>query len=429
VTPTWRPTAGLLRAALTSLTLATVAVVAGRPDLLVLASPLLVCAVAAVRHRPTLPPRSRNTLLHTSLREGEGTVVRTTLSDAGDVEHAVAALTRRRFLAFKPPEGVVGRTFPQRAGTVTVDIPLATLRWGRRQVGDGLVAAVSPWAGFRWGPVGLHAQMLTTLPVPGRFDARSATPHPIGLVGSNPARRTGDGTDFASIRPFAPGDRLRRVQWRVSLRTGALHVTSTHAEEDSSILMVVDAVADLGDPEGATATSLDVTVRASGAIAEHYLVRGDRVGLRVLGSTRHNVVAMGAGTGHLRRMLDTLAFINPGSDPHVDVARMQFGLTEGTVVVVLSPMLSDQSIAATLMLAARGLSVIVVDTLPEDLDLGDDDPRLALAWRMRSLEREALLRKVQKAGVPVVTWRGPGTLDEVLRRLGRRASMPRMARR
>jgi uncharacterized protein (DUF58 family) len=149
----------------------------------------------------------------------------------------------------------------------------------------------------------------------------------------------------------------------------------------------------------------------------------------VLGSTRHNVVAMGAGTGHLRRMLDTLAFINPGSDPHVDVARMQFGLTEGTVVVVLSPMLSDQSIAATLMLAARGLSVIVVDTLPEDLDLGDDDARLALAWRMRSLEREALLRKVQKAGVPVVTWRGPGTLDEVLRRLGRRASMPRLARR
>ena len=92
-------------------------------------------------------------------------------------------------------------------------------------------------------------------------------------------------------------------------------------------------------------------------------------------------------------------------------------------------MLSDEAIGATLTLAQRGLSVIVVDTLPGDLDLGDDDPRLLLAWRLRDLERDALLRKMQKAGVPVVPWRGPGTLDKVLRRLGRRASMAKLARR
>lgn len=40
-----------------------------------------------------------------------------------------------------------------------------------------------------------------------------------------------------------------------------------------------------------------------------------------------------------------------------------------------------------------------------------------------------MLRKVQKAGVPVVAWRGPGTLDEVLRKLGRRASIAKLARR
>jgi hypothetical protein len=92
-------------------------------------------------------------------------------------------------------------------------------------------------------------------------------------------------------------------------------------------------------------------------------------------------------------------------------------------------MLSDEAVGATLVLAQRGLSVIVVDTLPADLDLGQDDPRLRVAWRLRSLERDALLPKVQKAGVPVVAWRGPGTLDEVLRRLGRRASLPTLVRR
>ena len=32
---------------------------------------------------------------------------------------------------------------------------------------------------------------------------------------------------FASIRPFQAGDRLRRIHWPRSLRSGALHVTST----------------------------------------------------------------------------------------------------------------------------------------------------------------------------------------------------------
>ena len=41
--------------------------------------------------------------------------------------------------------------------------------------------------------------------------------------------------------------------------------------------------------------------------------------------------------------------------------------------------------------------------------------------RMRLLEGEALLARVRRAGVPVVSGSGPGTLDVVLRGLGRRA--------
>jgi hypothetical protein len=86
-------------------------------------------------------------------------------------------------------------------------------------------------------------------------------------------------------------------------------------------------------------------------------------------------------------------------------------------------------VVAATTLAARGLDVIVVDTLPEDVRITDDDQRVALAWRMRLLQRAELLEKVQRTGIPVVAWRGPGTLDEILRRLGRRAALPTMARR
>jgi hypothetical protein len=49
-----------------------------------------------------------------------------------------------------------------------------------------------------------------------------------------------------------------------------------------------------------------------------------------------------------------------------------------------------------------------------------------LAWRMRLLDRSHLLTQLAAAGCPVVPWNGPRTLEEVLRRLARRAAMPRV---
>jgi len=81
-------------------------------------------------------------------------------------------------------------------------------------------------------------------------------------------------------------------------------------------------------------------------------------------------------------------------------------------------------------LARRGLTVIVIDTLPEGLT-GDDpqEPFAGIAWRVRLLERRRELERVQAVGVPVVAWQGPGSLDQVLRDVTRRAAAPRMAQR
>jgi hypothetical protein len=69
--------------------------------------------------------------------------------------------------------------------------------------------------------------------------------------------------------------------------------------------------------------------------------------------------------------------------------------------------------------------VIVVDTLPLHV-ARDEDPYTALAWRIRLLERRRELRVVTAAGIPVVAWRGPGSLDQVIRDIGRRGRGPRM---
>src|SRR5699024_620324 len=64
------------------------------------------------------------------------------------------------------------------------------------------------------------------------------------------SRRVGDGTAFRDVHLFTPGDRLRRIDWRVSarrsldVRTGRLtelYVRRTFATADASVMLVVDS--------------------------------------------------------------------------------------------------------------------------------------------------------------------------------------------
>jgi uncharacterized protein (DUF58 family) len=263
------------------------------------------------------------------------------------------------------------------------------------------------------------------------FASHAEAPQPLGLVGAHRSRSPGDGAELDSIRAFRTGDRLRRINWRVSLRTDELHVVAPLAERDTGVLLVVDALADHGISGGidGTASSLDVTVRAAAALAEHHLRRGDRVALRVVGS-RGEQVGYGGGSNQLRRLQSRLARIVPADPRHLTAAQLQLPATPGTVVLVLSPMLADVVATVTASLLRGGLPVLVVDTLPEGTvpaAVEGTDPRVAdLAWRMRRLEREAVLDRLASLACPVVAWRGPGTLDAVLRRLARRSRLPRV---
>ena len=240
------------------------------------------------------------------------------------------------------------------------------------------------------------------------------------------------------------------MHWPVSVRTGELHVTATHADQDSEILLLVDAMNDIGHSEGVagSSSSLDNAVRAAGAIAEHYLRTGDRVGLLVLGARDLPHVKAAAGSNHLRRLLDVLARVNVADGTVSDEKRLRSQLRHhvaaGTLVVILTPAISPEVLAHAVALSRRGVSVVTVDTLPADLatpdiphawlaqlsSAADDHPtQTRLAWRLRLLERGREMTRARQAGVPIVPWAGPGTLDLVLRDLGRRSRAPRVVSR
>ena len=95
------------------------------------------------------------------------------------------------------------------------------------------------------------------------------------------------------------------------------------------------------------------------------------------------------------------------------------------ITVVLSPLASTEALERAVLLGRRGGSVVVVDTLPDHVT-DADDPLLALAWRIRLLERRRELRLATENGIAVSQWLGPGSLDQFLRNVARQSSAPRI---
>jgi uncharacterized protein (DUF58 family) len=422
----WHTTGGLARALSVGGFGVAVALVFGRPALVVLVGPLLVAGAMALLHKPEREPGVHHTLSHEQLHEGQGTRSWVEVRDAGDAEFLTRVVGRQPYVELQPLGGAVVTR-----ATDPPAIAISPRRWGRRRVGAEQLAFFSPWAGYRWGPVPLLGREMYVLPSITRFRSGGLAPQPIGLIGAHRSRREGDGTEFSSIRAFHAGDRLRRINWRVSLKAGSLHVESTSAEEDTAVLLIVDAMADYGISEGigGAESSLDVSVRAAAELADQYLSGGDRVSLRVI-SPDGDYAGYGTGTRHLRRVLGLLARIRPGIPRDVAIEHIDFRTTAGTVVVVISPMLSEGLASATVRLVRRGLPVIVVDPLPPgttpSVHPDSAEAVAALAWRMRLLDRSHLLAQLAAAGCPVVPWDGPRTLEAVIRRFARRRQLPRV---
>ena len=70
--------------------------------------------------------------------------------------------------------------------------------------------------------------------------------------GNYVSSRVGDGIEPGEIRPFMPGDRIRHINWRASLRRQQLYVTQYHEERNADIVLLLDTLSDTGAPPCST---------------------------------------------------------------------------------------------------------------------------------------------------------------------------------
>ena len=420
----WTPVRAATCASAACLVVLLLGVLAGRPDAAVLGVAPLLLAVRALHGRPAGPVRARfeagdvdddpdarggGGRLHATLRlEGPGrwAAVTTTRQGRRGTEVLVRLADERRL----PVVARTVRTGPQEVATAVV-----------QGVGLDGASVAEPTPPVTRSTVVLPATTpLLDLPLPSRLR---------GLTGPHESRRPGEGGGLRDVHPWAPGDRLRRIDWRVTARRSPdlreLYVRREHAQAEAVVVLVVDSRDDVGPdprtwrgsvaPRPQDATSLDRARQAAASLASAYLAAGDRVGLDDLG-VRRRPVPPGGGRRQLDRIRHALALTAPEGEPAARLRPPR--LPSGALVVVFSTFLDDESAAVAARWRTAGHRVVAVDVLPRLRASGLYD-RERLALRMMTLTREDRMAELADQDVELVTWRDEPAV--ALRVLARRA--------
>lgn len=428
--PGWRASRSLARAVMLAGVLVIAGVVLGRVDVVLLATPFVVGTAWALRRRPEGGPSVEVTVAEPALSEAATASATVSTANPDRVDYDLVVVHSRVSPWLDLPEVARPQVVRLPAGQVAdlVATGVAT-RWGRHPVGPASALALA-CDGLLVRPASsAPATQIRVYPVPDRFDAAEAMPRAAGLIGAHRSRQPGHGGELAGVRPFTPGDRLRRVDWRVSLRARHLHVAATMSDHDAEVVLVLDVLADAGRSGGVggTASVLDTTVRAAAALGEHYLHRGDRVSL-VEYSRAARRLRPASGRRQFLTVLEWLLDTSAGGSADAPYEQV-FGphlLGPDALIVVLTPLIDAGSAPMLARLARAGRFVMAVDTLPGG---AADRWRGEPAFRLWRLERDNTVGALREHGVPVVAWRGAGSLDLVLRGMARAAAAPRIGAR
>jgi uncharacterized protein (DUF58 family) len=377
------------------------ALAARLPELVVLAAPfaLLPALGVLLARRPELEAAIE--LETDRMLEGDELDVTVTLDPASGAERVDVLLELPHGLALAEGANPVAIHLPDRRRR-ELRFRVRCERWGGYALGRVFVRARDAFGLIRWEqqfdlrtPVKVYPreELLRTL----------LRPHETQVFGGNHvAREKGEGIEFADLRPFVPGDRVRRVNWRASARRGQLWVNEHHAERNADVVIFLDSFAEVGRPGAST---LDDALRAAASLAARYLRQKDRVGFVSFGGTL-NWLLPSTGATQLYRivdsMLDTRVSLNYAWKDLDIIPRRT--LPPRALVVALSPLLDDRAVSALLDVRGRGFDLVVIEISPLRFLPPANDPVAETAQRIWRLRRQAIRGRFERVGVPVAVW-------------------------
>lgn len=186
-------------------------------------------------------------------------------------------------------------------------------------------------------------------------------------AGQQSSRLYGRGMDYAESRVYQPGDDVRRLDWRLTARSGRLHTKLFQEEREGRLLILLDAHESMRF--GTRVRLKSVQAARVAALAAWYAVRaGERVGLMSFGNG-HRMLRPQAGTRGALAVCGALADWDandeslpgePLSDVILRAARLMHGANR--VLLISDGLSCDDAARGHLLDLSRkaGIRVLVV---------------------------------------------------------------------
>jgi uncharacterized protein (DUF58 family) len=401
------------------------ALVLRRAELAVAAAPFALALVLGIR-------LARDPDVHVSFElEAERTVEQKEV--AARIKVAVAATVDRLEVLLQLPPGVElaegdnPTAFRLGAGEErTLELALRCRRWGAYEIGDIGVRARDALRMVVWERRFRVERVLKAYPT-GETLRRLLVPLQTQvLTGSDVSRAKGDGIEYADLRDYVTGDRLRAINWRASARRSSLVVSERHPERNTDVVLFVDSFTDFQDE---TRSTLSEAVRAAATLATAYLERRDRVGLVSFGGTLR-WLQPGLGLTQRYRLVETL--LETDVEPtytwrNVNVIPGRT-LPAKALVLGLTPLVDVRFVTALQDLRARGYDVAALEVDPVGVVAPGPTEAERIAYRLWLLEREMLRQRLAGLGIPVARWGDERPLEAAIEEVRTFRRYARLAR-
>ena len=310
-------------------------------------------------------------------------------------------------------DGIIAFALRLRAGEErTIPLRLQSSRWGLYDVRRIEARARDPFRLLVWEARFEATSELKAYPTPESLSEILSPIETQAFSGSEVARVKGEGIEYADIRDYISGDRVRSINWRASARKGSLIVNERHPERNTDVVLFVDSFADVRREGRST---LDDAVRAAATLAIRYLERRDRVGLVSFGGVLR-WLRPGMGPSQRYRLIETL--LETGVAPtytwrDVNLIPAQI-LPTKSLVIGLTSLVDSRFVTALENLRARGFDLVVVEVDPVSLVEAGGSEIDALAYRLWLLEREVLRARLERLGVGIARWGDDASLEAAL---------------
>jgi len=163
------------------------------------------------------------------------------------------------------------------------------------------------------------------------------------MAGLHRSSLRGLSVEFSEHRAYAPGDELRRIDWKLFGRQDRYFVKEYEAETNLRAHLFVDASASMAYAGAGGVSKFDYAATLAASLAYLMLLQRDAVGLVLMGPGAPRVLAPRSQPHHLHAIIAELEAARPGgaTDVRAALAEVAGGLHRRGLCILISDLLDD----------------------------------------------------------------------------------------